>query len=580
MLDSAMSYLAAADPAAMGAGAQARALAGLERLDAAETAARASILGAFTAGRGYAADADYSPRSWLIHRTRITRGAAAGHLAWARRAAAHPLVMAALAGGDLPSESWARAVCGWTDKLPGECQQDADAILVAAAAAGADLRTLAELAAEIYARSLPSAGDDGPDGGFEDRSVRVETTFEGAGVLTGNLTPQCAAVVTAVLDALAAPQGAEDTRTHDQRFHDALEQAMKRLLAAGLVPQRAGQPVKASVHLPLAGLRMMDPGSALQQQWIAHVRGRWAAARAGASVSGGDGAAWLDGEAARAVACDAALVPVVTADVDTGVLDDLVRLCLELSGHARCAHAHGGHADCDRGTGAPGTGAPETGAPETDAAETDAPETDGGETDGGETDGGETDGGEADGGRDRAAPAGQDADMGPGPGGTCCPGAGDRPPLSPRAREALEKAIIGKAIDLLSGPGGLASFLRTGLLEPRLAGPSLPLDIGTSRDIPAAIRRAVILRARGHCEWPGGCGQPAAACEVHHLRHRARGGRTSVRDCRLYCFFHHQIVIHQQGWTVTAHPDGTSTARSPDGRKILHSHGPPPARAG
>jgi hypothetical protein len=315
---------------------------------------------------------------------------------------------------------------------------------------------------------------------------------------------------------------------------------MRRLLAAGLVPERAGQPVKGSVHLPLAGLRMMDPGSALQQQWIAHVRGRWAAARAGASVSGGDGAAWLDGEAARAVACDAALVPVVTGDVDTGVLDDLVRLCLELSGHARCGPAHcaPGTADGDTGTGTPETG------------------------------------GEADGGRDRAAPTSQDADMGPGP------GPGDRPPVSPRAREALEKAIIGKAIDLLSGPGGLASFLRTGLLEPRLAGPSLPLDIGTSRDIPAAIRRAVILRARGHCEWPGGCGQPAAACEVHHLRHRARGGRTSLRDCRLYCFFHHQIVIHQQGWTVTAHPDGTSTARSPDGRKILHSHGPPPARAG
>jgi hypothetical protein len=210
MLDSAMSYLAAADPAAMGAQAQARALAGLERLDAAETAARASILGAFTAGRGYAADADYSPRSWLIHRTRITRGAAAGHLAWARRAAAHPLVMAALAAGQL-TESYARTVCGWTEKLPGDCQQDADAILIAAAAAGADLRTLAELAAEIYARSLPSAGDDGPDEGFEDRSVRVETTFEGAGVLTGNLTPQCAAVVTAVLDALAAPQGGRRT---------------------------------------------------------------------------------------------------------------------------------------------------------------------------------------------------------------------------------------------------------------------------------------------------------------------------------------------------------------------------------
>ena len=30
------------------------------------TAARASILAAFTSGQGYAADADYSPRAWLI----------------------------------------------------------------------------------------------------------------------------------------------------------------------------------------------------------------------------------------------------------------------------------------------------------------------------------------------------------------------------------------------------------------------------------------------------------------------------------------------------------------------------------
>ena len=38
--------------------------------------------------------------------------------------------------------------------------------------------------------------------------MRLVTTFEGAGVLHGDLTPQCAAVVTAVLDALSAPSGA------------------------------------------------------------------------------------------------------------------------------------------------------------------------------------------------------------------------------------------------------------------------------------------------------------------------------------------------------------------------------------
>jgi hypothetical protein len=29
----------------------------------------------------------------------------------------------------------------------------------------------------------------------------------------------------------------------------------------------------------------------------------------------------------------------------------------------------------------------------------------------------------------------------------------------------------------------------------------------------------------------GGCDQPAPACEVHHLTHKADGGKTSVTDC-------------------------------------------------
>jgi hypothetical protein len=85
MLSSAMSYLAAADPTAMSVQAQADCLLALERLDAVEAAARAWILGAFTSGHGYSADADYSPTSWLIHKTRITKDAARGHLGWARR---------------------------------------------------------------------------------------------------------------------------------------------------------------------------------------------------------------------------------------------------------------------------------------------------------------------------------------------------------------------------------------------------------------------------------------------------------------------------------------------------------------
>jgi hypothetical protein len=484
MLESAMGYLAVCDPVVMGAEGQARVLRGLERLDAVEVAARTSVMGVFTAGKGYTADGQYSPRSWLMHRTRVTRGAANAHVAWLRRAAAHPRVLAALRAGEV-MESYARTICAWSDKLPPGSQDNADEVLTGAVLTGADLATLAGFAADLYLRSLPDTSSQDADEEFDDRSVKVATTFEGAGVIHGNLTPQCAALVTEVLDALSAPAGAQDTRTHDQRFHDGLQEAMKRLVTAGLLPERAGQPVKAMVHVSLADLRLLDAGSALQAEWTAHVRSQWTAARAQASVTGSDGAAWLDGPAAQAVSCDAAMIPVVTGDVDPGALEELVQLCVRLSSLHRSQ---------------------------------------------------------------------------------------DQP--TPRAREALENAIIGKAADLMSGPGGLASFLRTRLLGARLGGPSLPLDIGYSTDIPASIRRAVILRDQ-RCRWPGGCDQPAAACEVHHVRHQADGGDTSVRNCVLICWFHHQVCLHRWGWTLVLNPDGTTTAWNPDRTKTLHSHGPP-----
>src|SRR5579872_387383 len=335
-----LSRLAAADPAAMAVQAQAGCLLALEQGDAMATAVRARLLAAFTAGRGYSADGDYSPASWLIHQTRVSRGAAREHVAWARRAEAHPRVVAALAGGALLTESVARIICGWTSKLPAGCQDAADEILVGAALAGGRPEDLAVLAAEIYARSLP-AGDDDPGPDFEDRQVRVQTTFAGAGVMSGDLTPECAAVVTTVLEALSAPAGAEDTRTREQRYHDALEDAMRRLVASGLLPERAGQPVKVWAHISLAELRALDDGSVLQHQWIGEMAIRWAARRAAASQTGSDGAAWLDGTCARAVSRDATLIPVVTGGIDPAALDDLVNHCLHYAGHR--PHCGAGH---------------------------------------------------------------------------------------------------------------------------------------------------------------------------------------------------------------------------------------------
>ena len=66
MVHAGLGYLSATDATAMAAETQAQCLLALEQLDAIETAARSSILAAFTSGQGYSADADYSPRAWLI----------------------------------------------------------------------------------------------------------------------------------------------------------------------------------------------------------------------------------------------------------------------------------------------------------------------------------------------------------------------------------------------------------------------------------------------------------------------------------------------------------------------------------
>ena len=226
MVRAGLGYLTAADPARLPAVTQAECLRELEQHDAMATAARAGFLAAFTAGQGHAGDGDYSAVSWLIHRTGITRGAAVGHTAWARRTGRHPRAVAALAAGQV-SEPVGRLICLWTGKLPEQHRDDADEVLIAAAAAGLSLEELAALFGQMYERARGDLPDQDPDRDFEDRALKLATTFGGAGVVHGDLTPECAEMVGRVLDALSAPAGAEDTRTREQRYHDALAEAMR-----------------------------------------------------------------------------------------------------------------------------------------------------------------------------------------------------------------------------------------------------------------------------------------------------------------------------------------------------------------
>src|SRR5580693_7284266 len=543
-----LGFLAAQDAAGLPAGAAAGQLRALERADAVGAALRGRLLAVFDAQDGHLADGQRTTRTWLVHSLRVTRGQAGEYQAVQALARSHQVLHAALAEGHVITKSEALQLARWTKAIPDEYRGKAEEILVAAARAGVGLRGLAAICAEIRARTAEADPDGDPDPGL-DRGVSLATTFDGAGVVHGDLTPECTAMVQAVLDALSAPAGGGDLRTRPERYHDALAEAMKRLLASDLLPQRAGQPVKALVHIYFAELREMDRDGILQDKWISEYRARWAAHCAASSISTGDGGAWLEGDAARAIAFDAMIIPVVTGDIDPAAVEDLIALCVEFH-QLRTQTAPPGR-DAAGPAGPAGTPGPEdTCAP---AATQDRAAS-----------------------QDRAAA--QDApDAGvPVPAGLAGTAA-RHAEVNTAAADALadmEHQILGKILQVVSGPGGAASFLRRHLLGKPLAGPSLPLDVGQTDDIPLHLRRLVALRDQT-CQFPGGCDQPASGCEPHHVTHRADGGHTSLTNLKNYCWWHHHVVLHELGWTLTVHPDGTSQVQSPDG-KIIRSHSPPP----
>jgi hypothetical protein len=226
MLRSAAGFLAAVGAADLPAETLAEGLRALECADAVGAAVRGLFLEAFDAQDGPVADGQRTARTWLVHSTRVTKGQAAEHRAVQSLARQHPVLLAALAEGHVVMKSVALQLAKWIRPIPAEYQARAEEILVAAARAGADLRALAAICAEIRYRTAPPDPDDEQDKHL-DRGVSFDTTFDGAGVIHGDLTPECAAMVRAVLDALSAPQGGGDLRTRPQRYHDALEEAMR-----------------------------------------------------------------------------------------------------------------------------------------------------------------------------------------------------------------------------------------------------------------------------------------------------------------------------------------------------------------
>jgi len=146
-------------------------------------------------------------------------------------------------------------------------------------------------------------------------------------VIRGDLTPECAAAVFAVIDALGKRRGQQDDRSEAQRRHDALAEACHLLLRARMVPSRAGAPTpkpsctsrsRSSASCPAPpswktpGSRPASAGQCTQpaQPTPAH--------------PAHPGTVHLAGRDAEVAACDALTVPVVTGHADLAVIDKII----------------------------------------------------------------------------------------------------------------------------------------------------------------------------------------------------------------------------------------------------------------
>ncbi|MCE2532212.1 MAG: DUF222 domain-containing protein [Acidimicrobiia bacterium] len=71
-----------------------------------------------------------------------------------------------------------------------------------------------------------------------------------------------------------------------------------------------------------------------------------------------------------------------------------------------------------------------------------------------------------------------------------------------------------------------------------------------------------------------GCGAHHQICEVHHLKHWAHGGETTLENTCLLCWRCHHVRVHQNGEEITRHPDGRLTLGPPTDTVVIGTGGP------
>jgi hypothetical protein len=244
-------------------------------------------------GRGAAgAEADtqaLSTTSWLRNQLRMGAGAARQAVRTARALFRGPLqgTAQALVAGEI-TPAHAAVVADGTSDLPAHTTAEAEPVLLEAARR-LDPRRLRRVITHLRYVTDPDGAEQEQRRRFDRRGLWVAPTWEGMVALQGLLDPEAGQTLLTALEPLARPTGADDERLGDQRNADALAELARRSLEGGRLPQTGGVRPQLLVTVELATLLGQD-GSL-------------------GGELGGTGS--VGGEAARRLACDAALTRVL-----------------------------------------------------------------------------------------------------------------------------------------------------------------------------------------------------------------------------------------------------------------------------
>src|SRR6266540_1923355 len=230
-----------------------------------------------------------STQGWLRATTRMSPAAAGQRVRTARALHRGPLVAtaAALAAGEV-SYQHAAVLADATHDLPPAKVAEAEGVLVDAARR-LDPARLHRLAGHLRDVLDPDAAEERGRARLERRGLWLAATFDGMVAVNGLLDPDAGEAARAALAPLAGPTGPGDERSAAQRRADALGELARQALQAGHLPDCGGLRPQLAVTVEFASLL---------------------AEQGGVGGVGGWGGV-LGGEAARRLACDAAVTRAV-----------------------------------------------------------------------------------------------------------------------------------------------------------------------------------------------------------------------------------------------------------------------------